>query len=100
MADKNKITSIDVDVIEEITTDDLQDMLNSNNIVVYNDDHNTFDHVINCFVSILGHQVTQAEQCAYIIHTKGKCDVKHGSFEELRPYKNLLTEQGLSAVIE
>lgn len=69
-------------------------------IIVYNDDVNNFQHVISCFVSILGHDPHQAEQCAYIIHMKGKSSVKEGSYEDLEPLCNSLTYMGLSAQIE
>ncbi|MEZ4988617.1 MAG: ATP-dependent Clp protease adaptor ClpS [Saprospiraceae bacterium] len=69
-------------------------------LIVYNDDHNTFDWVIQCFVEVLGHASSQAEQLALIIHTKGKASVKNGTVKNLRPHKDALTERGLSAVIE
>ncbi len=69
-------------------------------IIVYNDDHNTFDWVIECFTEILGHTSVQAEQLALIIHTKGKATVKTGPREELEPLKDGLVDRGLSAVIE
>ncbi len=69
-------------------------------IVVYNDDYNTFDWVIKCFMEILDHTEQQAEQSALIIHFKGKSSVKTGSLDTLRPLKNALVERGLSAVIE
>jgi ATP-dependent Clp protease adaptor protein ClpS len=69
-------------------------------IVLYNDDVNTFDHVINCLVRICKHTSEQAEQCAIIVHYTGKCAVKTGSLEELKPQCLLLLDAGLSAVIE
>lgn len=69
-------------------------------IVLYNDEVNTFDHVINCLVKYCEHSTIQAEQCAWITHFKGKCQVKTGSFEQLRPKCEALLEQGLSAFIE
>ena len=69
-------------------------------IIVYNDDHNTFEWVIECFMEILGHSSIQAEQLALIIHTKGKATVKTGSKEELLPLMGALNDRGLSAVIE
>jgi len=70
------------------------------NLFLYNDDFNTFDHVIECLISICKHDEIQAEQCAYIVHYTGKCDVKYGSFLELKPLKDALIEKGLSATIE
>lgn len=69
-------------------------------IVVYNDEHNTFEHVITCFVQYCGHDAIQAEQCAMIIHNNGKCSIKNGTFEKLCPIKEALCENGLSAKIE
>jgi len=69
-------------------------------IVVYNDDHNSFQHVIESFVDILDHSEQQAEQCAWLIHNKGKCSVKNGTFDDLRPKAEALIERGLSATIE
>ncbi|MBY5958298.1 ATP-dependent Clp protease adaptor ClpS [Membranicola marinus] len=69
-------------------------------LVVYNDDYNTFDHVIECFVQILKHSEVQAEQLSLMIHFNGKAIVKTAPFKVLKPYKDALVERGLSAVIE
>lgn len=69
-------------------------------IVVYNDDHNTFEHVIKCFVKYCDHEYLQAEQCAVIIDAVGKCSVKEGIYKTLKPICEALQENGLSAVIE
>jgi ATP-dependent Clp protease adaptor protein ClpS len=69
-------------------------------IVVYNDDHNTFDHVIERLVATCGHEPLQAEQCAMIIHFKGKCTVKSGSYDELEPMCTSLLEADITAEIE
>ena len=69
-------------------------------IVLYNDDVNTFDHVISCLMTYCGHAAEQAEQCAWITHLKGKCAVKNGSMEELKAPCEALQSNGLSAVIE
>lgn len=69
-------------------------------IVLYNDDVNTFDHVIHCLVKICGLESQAAEQCAYIVHYGGKCAVKHGTYEDLEPKCTALLENGLSAEIE
>ena len=73
---------------------------NQSKIVVYNDDYNTFDWVIQSFVEICRHDTAQAEQLSYIIHFKGKATVKTGSKKELKPMKDALVDRGLSAVIE
>ena len=69
-------------------------------LVVYNDDHNTFDHVIECLVSSCGHEPLQAEQCAMIIHYKGRCIVKNGSFNNLEPMCTSLLEADITAAVE
>lgn len=69
-------------------------------IIVYNDDHNTFEWVIECFVDVLNHSSEQAEQLSYIIHFKGQATVKNGSMRELKPLREALVDRGLSAVIE
>lgn len=69
-------------------------------IVLYNDDVNTFDHVIECLMKYCNHDAQQAEQCAWLVHTKGKCAVKSGDYSSLQPLCNALCENGLSAQIE
>lgn len=69
-------------------------------LVVFNDDVNTFEHVIGCFCKYLKMDSIQAEQCAVIIHFKGKCSVKSASQEELEPYCTALLDAGLSAEIQ
>ena len=76
----------------------LSEILNSEKaILLYNDDINSFDHVINSLCKYCDHDSVQAEQCAWIVHNNGKCLVKKGSYEELKPICNALTENGLSA---
>ncbi len=72
---------------------------NLNEIVLYNDDVNTFDHVINSLIFVCEHTPEQAEQCSIIVHYKGKCTVKTGEFNELKPRCTMLLEAGLSAEI-
>ncbi len=69
-------------------------------LVVFNDEHNTFEWVIQCFVEVLQHKPEQAEQCSMIIHFKGKAIVKTAPKNVLKPLKDALTERGLSVVIE
>ena len=68
-------------------------------LVIYNDDFNTFDHVINSLVKVCKHEMIQAEQCTWIIHYAGKCAVKEGSYEDLKPQREALSERGLDAKI-
>lgn len=71
----------------------------NNEIVLYNDDVNTFDHVIDTLIRVCSHDEIQAEQCALLVHYKGQCTVKTGSFDELKPQCTQLLEAGLSAEI-
>jgi ATP-dependent Clp protease adaptor protein ClpS len=69
-------------------------------IVLYNDEVNTFEFVIDSLVELCEHNLLQAEQCTYLVHYNGKCSVKKGSFEKLEPICMALLERGLSARIE
>ncbi|MBL0126964.1 MAG: ATP-dependent Clp protease adaptor ClpS [Flavobacteriales bacterium] len=69
-------------------------------IVLHNDEVNTFDHVIDCLVHICGHEPIQAEQCAWIVHYNGKCSVKRGTFDQLEPRCTALQNLGLSAEVQ
>ena len=69
-------------------------------LILYNDDVNTFDHVINSLVKICKHEPIQAEQCAWIVHNRGKCAVKSGGYALLEPLCTALLDQGLSAQVE
>lgn len=86
--------------LEEIEVSDNPEEKLGAKLLVYNDEVNTFEWVIECFIKVLKHTAEQAEQLSYIIHYKGKAIVKNGTWEELRPYKDALCERGLSAVIE
>lgn len=86
--------------LETILVDDMINTGEQAQLIVLNDDYNTFEWVIECFVKILKHTSEQAEQNAWIIHTKGRASVKLGSFEVLRPYKDALVDRGLHAIIE
>jgi ATP-dependent Clp protease adaptor protein ClpS len=68
-------------------------------LILYNDDHNTFEHVINTLIEICGHDPLQAEQCTLIVHYKGKCDVKSGSFSELKPIHDEMGRRDLTVEI-
>ncbi|MFN3942424.1 MAG: ATP-dependent Clp protease adaptor ClpS [Flavobacterium sp.] len=84
-------------VLEEVLLEELLDT--PNEIVLYNDDVNTFDHVIETLVRVCDHTWEQAEQCSIIVHYKGKCTVKTGAMEELKAQCTQLLEAGLSAEI-
>ncbi len=89
--------SIQEEILEEILTGTQEKM--ENEIVVYNDDVNTFDYVIETLIQACDHDQIQAEQCTLLIHFKGKCTVKSGEFKDLEPRCSLLLEAGLSAEI-
>ncbi|GGG51459.1 ATP-dependent Clp protease adaptor protein ClpS [Croceivirga lutea] len=76
-----------------------EETVDVNEIVLYNDDVNTFDHVINTLISVCEHSPQQAEQCSLIVHYKGKCTVKTGEYNDLKPRCSKLLEAGLSAEI-
>ena len=69
-------------------------------LIVWNDDVNTFDWVIETLMTVCGHTQEQAEQCTMLIHYKGKCDVKRGSYEELEPMCTAITDRHINATIE
>ncbi|MFN4299875.1 MAG: ATP-dependent Clp protease adaptor ClpS [Thermaurantimonas sp.] len=77
----------------------LEELTSIKSIVLYNDDVNTFDWVIESLIQVCGHTAEQAEQCAWITHLKGKCEVKNGTYEELVPMCTELLNRGLSAEI-
>ena len=69
-------------------------------LIVWNDEVNTFEWVITTLIEICHHTEEQAEQCALIIHTQGKYAVKHGSYDELKPMCDAITERGIGATVE
>ena len=82
---------------EDVLVDEQLD--SENHIVLYNDDVNTFDHVIETLVYACDHSHEQAYQCSLIVHFKGKCTVKTGSYDDLKPRCTILLDAGLSAEI-
>lgn len=85
-------------ILEEVKIEEL--LSNQNTIVLFNDDVNTFDHVIETLVKVCNHEALQAEQCAMLVHYKGKCDVKSGEITDLVPMCSALLDAGLSAEIQ
>ena len=87
---------------QEKTSEELlleEAVLTQNEIVLFNDDVNTFDHVIETLIYACDHSPEQAEQCAILVHYKGKCTVKTGLVDDLKPRCTMLLEAGLSAKI-
>ncbi len=79
---------------------DLKELLTKEHrLILFNDDVNTFDHVIDMLVKVCNHNLIQAEQCAYLVHYKGKCDVKKGEFEDLKVMSEILADAGLTVEI-
>lgn len=84
--------------VQEISEVDVLDEQNRE-LVLFNDDVNTFDHVIETLIRVCDHTPEQAEQCTIIVHYKGKCTVKTGSYDDLEPRCSLLLDAGLSVEI-
>jgi ATP-dependent Clp protease adaptor protein ClpS len=86
---------------EEVLQEVKEDILSSDvkDLVVFNDDYNTFQHVIETLIKICEHSPHQAEQCTWLIHYKGKCAVRKGTFEELKPMRQGICDAGISAEI-
>jgi len=87
------------DTLEQTDILELEEITDVFDLVVFNDDVNTFDHVIKTLIKVCQHTQEQAEQCTLLIHYKGKCTVKNGSFEELRPMREAICEVGIDAKI-
>lgn len=83
----------------EEETELLEEVVKEQRIILFNDEVNTFDFVIESLIEVCGHDDVQAEQCTWIIHHKGKCDVMSGNYEELEPPCSELLRRGLSAEI-
>ncbi len=83
----------EVALLEDVVETDVH------NLVVFNDDVNTFDHVIDTLMDVCAHTPEQAEQCTLLIHYKGKCTVKNGSWDELVPMRNEICRRGISAEV-
>jgi ATP-dependent Clp protease adaptor protein ClpS len=85
-------------------TEELLDVATEENeersIILFNDEVNTFDFVIESLIKVCGHDPIQAEQCTIIVHFKGKCPVKNGTFETLEPMCTALLDRGLTAEIQ
>lgn len=82
-----------VELLEVIDVADVKDL------VVFNDDFNTFEHVNETLIRVCNHTPEQAEQCTWLIHHKGKCTVKTGAFEELNPMREAICDAGIDAKI-
>ena len=94
-------TTILEPTVEKQLSAEIKEMVNPTKaILLYNDDVNSFEHVIECLILYCNHSIEQAEQIASIVHNNGKCDVKHGSQKKLKPIYEALQENHLSVKIE
>ncbi|QTN39398.1 ATP-dependent Clp protease adaptor ClpS [Cryomorphaceae bacterium] len=89
-------------MIEEVLeiVEQKEKLVRNRELVLHNDEVNTFDHVIDCLIRICGHDLLQAEQCTMIVHYNGKCTVKTAEFDKLKPMWSALVEEGLNAEIQ
>ncbi|MEO8712069.1 MAG: ATP-dependent Clp protease adaptor ClpS [Parafilimonas sp.] len=86
--------------LEDVETDLLTTLTTSFNLIVWNDNVNSFDWVIETLVEVCAHTFEQAEQSAYIIHYHGKYAVKQGDYETLNPMREAIIDRGINATIE
>lgn len=94
------LLKLSVDEIEEVLVLEETTSGEKSQLIVYNDDFNTFDWVIESLIQICSHSYVQSEQLSLLIHFKGKATVKTDSFNILKPMKDALIDRGLSAIIE
>lgn len=94
--------NIDTKIEEQVKIDELiKELIEpSKAIILYNDDVNSFEDVIDCLIKYCKHNNEQAEQCAMLVHYNGKCDVKNGSFDDLLPIYTALLDNKLKVKIE
>ena len=85
---------------ELVDISEITQIVDQKNLVVFNDDFNTFDHVIDSLIKVCSHNPIQAEQCTFIVHYKGKCDVKKGDYDTLEPMCTALLDRGITAEIQ
>ncbi|MBK7149309.1 MAG: ATP-dependent Clp protease adaptor ClpS [Bacteroidetes bacterium] len=84
----------------QLDTDVLEEKLVESKLVLHNDDYNTFDWVIETLIEVCNHDELQAEQCALIVHHKGKCSVSHGSYTKMKMMKDEIVNRGINATVE
>jgi ATP-dependent Clp protease adaptor protein ClpS len=89
------MTTTETEVSEEVQINQDEE----SKIILYNDHVNSFEHVIMCLVAFCDHGFQQAEQCATIVHYKGKCAVKHGSKEDMIERAKKLSEEHLTVEV-
>lgn len=94
------LNSVQEDLQEDVLVLTKEETSDGKKIVLYNDEVNTFDWVIESLISVCCHEPVQAEQCTLIVHYKGKCDVKSGDWDDLEPLCTALLDRGLTAEIQ
>lgn len=103
MANKVKVKErmeVDESILEEVDISELEDVLNTKKLVLHNDDHNTFQHVIVTIMRVLKYELERAEQITYLIHYKQRANAKTGDYDQLKPFKDAFTDAGIRATIE
>lgn len=85
--------------VEELVLEETVDTNETHELIVFNDDVNTFEHVISTLINVCEHTQEQAEQCTWIIHYKGKCSVKVGDVNKLKPLRQKICDKGISAEV-
>lgn len=93
-------SNVETQTVEEQDIEVLTDLEKTYQIIVWNDDVNTFEWVIETLIEVCGHSEEQAEQCAMLIHTQGKYSVKHGGYDDLKPKVEAITDRGINATLE
>jgi len=99
LALQNPTGMAETDTLVDESVDTIVEKVKEQDIVLFNDDVNTFDWVIDSLVDVCEHEVIQAEQCAHLVHFSGKCAVKRGTFNDLKPMCLELLNRGLTAEI-
>ena len=84
----------------EVAVAEIEKTIDTYQLIVHNDEVNTFDYVIAALIAVCKHNYEQAEQCAVLVHTRGKYAVKEGSMKQLKPLKDAISERGINATIE
>ena len=93
MSDKNKTEGLEQDLTKSLDS-------SGKFLILHNDDYHTFDYVIDALVEVCDHDIEQAVQCTYLVHYRGKADVKRGTYDFLKPMMTQLKGKDLKATIE
>lgn len=96
---KYEVMAYESEIEELVEVEELIGDEDQKSLVVFNDDFNTMDHVIETLVKICKHDPLQAEQCTMLIHYRGKCSVKEGGYHFLKPMREGISEAGIKAAI-